>query len=304
MFYSIAGGLKEEAPEEAKGGGFVAVLSEQEIARNGHGLLRDLSPTKPVALKTARFCKLETEAERLVITLCRPPRGDQRARLCIAAVLHGGNLLLIDDTGFSGGCIEKIRELPRNRSLDAGRVLCEVLNLLIRRDLEVLEGLENRAAKMETAALSGSLEKFDHGMMAFRKEVSALLHYYAQLADVSVSLREHGTDFFTPEEQETLHLFSERVTRLREEAMMLREYSVQIREVYQAQIGIRQNEIMKILTAVTAVFLPLSLIAGWYGMNFTHMPELHWRYGYGLVALVSAGVAAFCIWFFKKKKFW
>ena len=96
MFYSIAGGLKEEAPEEAKGGGFVAVLSEQEIARNGHGFLRELSPTKPVALKTARFCKLETEAERLVITLCRPPRGDQRARLCIAAVLHGGNLLLID----------------------------------------------------------------------------------------------------------------------------------------------------------------------------------------------------------------
>ena len=45
---------------------------------------------------------------------------------------------------------------------------------------------------------------------------------------------------------------------------------------------------MKSLTIVTAIFLPLTLIAGWYGMNFTDMPELHWKYGYPAVMGLSA----------------
>ena len=59
---------------------------------------------------------------------------------------------------------------------------------------------------------------------------------------------------------------------------------------------------MKVLTIVTAIFLPLSLIAGWYGMNFTDMPLLRWRWGYVTVAAVSALVVALLIWYFKRKK--
>ena len=62
------------------------------------------------------------------------------------------------------------------------------------------------------------------------------------------------------------------------------------------------NNTMKIFTVVTTVFLPLSLIVGWYGMNFTNMPELTWKYGYLAVILLSVAVVIFCFWFFKKKK--
>ena len=48
-------------------------------------------------------------------------------------------------------------------------------------------------------------------------------------------------------------------------------------------MDIAQNRIMKLLTIVTTIFMPLSLIAGWYGMNFTNMPELDWAYGYPAV---------------------
>ena len=80
-------------------------------------------------------------------------------------------------------------------------------------------------------------------------------------------------------EARSLALSGERAHRLREDALSLREYLLQIRELYQAQIGIRQNEIMKSLTVVTTIFLPLSLLAGWYGMNFAGMPELTWPWG-------------------------
>ena len=81
---------------------------------------------------------------------------------------------------------------------------------------------------------------------------------------------------------------------------MLREYAMQVQDVYQSEIGIRQNNVMKVLTIVTTVFLPLTLIAGWYGMNFQNMPEL--KEGYPGVIALSVIVVIVCIIFFKRKK--
>ena len=78
---------------------------------------------------------------------------------------------------------------------------------------------------------------------------------------------------------------------------------MQVQDVYQSEIGIRQNDVMKVLTIVTTVFLPLTLIAGWYGMNFAHMPELAWKYGYPVVILVSVLIVAVSLYIFKKKKY-
>ena len=75
-------------------------------------------------------------------------------------------------------------------------------------------------------------------------------------------------------------------------------------ELFQAELDIRQNHIMKILTIVTTVFLPLSLVAGWYGMNFTGMPELSWDYGYPAVIVGSVVIVLLTLWIMKKKKFW
>ena len=97
--------------------------------------------------------------------------------------------------------------------------------------------------------------------------------------------------------------FTERVARLHSEALMLREYAGQIQDSYRAQVDIKQNKIMKTLTVVTTIFLPLSLIAGWYGMNFSNMPELHWAGGYPMVILLSLLIVTGCVILFKKKRF-
>lgn len=61
---------------------------------------------------------------------------------------------------------------------------------------------------------------------------------------------------------------------------------------------------MQILTIVTTIFLPLSLLVGWYGMNFQRMPELSWKYGYPAVIGVSVLFVILSLWLCKKKKFW
>lgn len=95
----------------------------------------------------------------------------------------------------------------------------------------------------------------------------------------------------------------ERCQRLQQEIQVLREYAMQVQDVYQAEIEIRQNSIMKLLTIVTTIFLPLSLIAGWYGMNFEYMPELKWIYSYPVVIGVSVLIVVVSLCYFKKKKF-
>lgn len=104
------------------------------------------------------------------------------------------------------------------------------------------------------------------------------------------------------EEKAQWQLFSNRAERLHDHVEMLREYLVQIRELYQSLIAVQQNQVMSILTVVTTIFLPLTLIAGWYGMNFPNMPEFGWKYAYPAVIIVSILVIILEIIYFKKKK--
>jgi magnesium transporter len=74
-------------------------------------------------------------------------------------------------------------------------------------------------------------------------------------------------------------------------------------ETYRSTVAERANEVMKVLTVFSAIVLPLSLLAGIYGMNFAHMPELGWQWGYGLVLGVMASVA-FGLWtYFSRRGF-
>jgi magnesium transporter len=75
-------------------------------------------------------------------------------------------------------------------------------------------------------------------------------------------------------------------------------------DVYQAAIGNRLNEIMKVMTIVATTFIPLSFLAGLYGMNFENIPELHVKDGYFICLGVMATIAAGMLTFFKRKRWW
>jgi magnesium transporter len=84
----------------------------------------------------------------------------------------------------------------------------------------------------------------------------------------------------------------------------LRETATSVMEIYLSAQNQRLNEVMKVLTVISTLFIPLTFIASIYGMNFQSMPELHWRYGYawalGLMALTAAGLVAY----FKRRGWW
>jgi len=73
-------------------------------------------------------------------------------------------------------------------------------------------------------------------------------------------------------------------------------------DVYMSSVSNRLNEVMKMLTIIATIFMPLTFISGIYGMNFRYMPELEWRFGYPLVLGIMIGLGAAMLWYFRKKK--
>jgi magnesium transporter len=73
-------------------------------------------------------------------------------------------------------------------------------------------------------------------------------------------------------------------------------------DVYLSSISNRMNEVMKVLTIIATIFIPMTFIAGIYGMNFEFMPELKWHYGYHLVWVIIIAIAVIMLFYFRRKK--
>lgn len=82
----------------------------------------------------------------------------------------------------------------------------------------------------------------------------------------------------------------------------LRDITAGMLDIYLSSLSNRLNEVMKVLTIISTIFIPLTFLAGLYGMNFRHMPELEWRYGYYALLALMLCVAVFMLFFFRKKK--
>jgi magnesium transporter len=80
-----------------------------------------------------------------------------------------------------------------------------------------------------------------------------------------------------------------------------RDMTADMRDSYVSLNSTRMNTIMKTLTVITTIFMPLTFIAGIYGMNFANMPELTWHWGYFMILLVMFGIGfAMFLWFYRK----
>ena len=303
MYYIIEETLKETEQTSLldRSAQFVAVLTPAEWnkSREGFDMGIDLEPEIPKVFMT----KAEVNYDSLTGTFSIPDRknlsGDD---LNFAFALDEKGIVFIDDSGAVQRIIDRIRKSKKWRLPSLERFIYDFLDQIVKDDLQILEGFESRLNEMEKELDGAEAEASFSLVNEIRSDIRTFLIHYDQLMDLAQELEENENNFFNQENLRYFHLFMNRVQRLHDTAASLRDYTIQIRDMYKAHLDIKQNRIMTVLTVVTTIFMPLTLIAGWYGMNFRYMPELTSRLGYPAVIGVSVIIVVVSLWFFKKKK--
>ena len=153
----------------------------------------------------------------------------------------------------------------------------------------------------EDEFISGEEKDFTRKIISLRKDLLNFKRYYQQLELIFDELLANENDLLSDSGVRYCGIIQRRIDHLLNDAVNLRDYIAMVLDSYQSQLDYRQNNLMKVFTVVTAIFLPLTLLAGWYGMNFD-MPEFKSVYGYPAVIAVSAAIVLFLIIIFKKKK--
>ncbi len=211
-------------------------------------------------------------------------------------------IVFIDDQGLALDTVRAVAETRRWKMPGLERFLYDFLEQIISKDQIRLENVELMLENMEKEILEGEAEPVLSRLNKIRGDLLDMDLYYSRLLDLGQELYENENDFFGENELRYFHMFMVRVERLREMVSNHRDYSVQLRDLIQTRIDVKQNRVMTLLTVVSTIFMPLTLLTGWYGMNFKHMPELEFKWSYPLVMLLSLGIAVACIIYFKKKK--
>ena len=280
---------------------YVAVMTRQEWAQHRESF--DMGIDIEVDTSSIRETQALVNWDSLTGTLSIPDREHiSGPRTCLAFALDERGVVLIDGSGKAAACVRELGNTKRWRLPSLERFLYDCLETVIGRDLRLLEGMEARLNALEEDILNQKAQTSPTVLNDIRGDLLDLRVHYEQLIDLGQELEENENGFFQEENLRYFRLFTERVTRLQDTVSGMREYCNQLRDLIQTQLDVRQNKIMTVLTVITTIFMPLTLIAGWYGMNFKYMPELEWRYSYLAVIVISVAIVAVCLWWFKKKK--
>lgn len=220
-----------------------------------------------------------------------------------AFALDEKGVVFIDDEGFASRIIEKIAKTKKYINPCLEKFLYDFLESIIHRDYKILEQYELKLDAMEADILNGEADDDSLKELSdIRSAIRDLRIHYAQLLDLSQELEENENEFFRENNERYFHLVCQRVQTLYDMTSSLSDYTAQIRDLNQAQTDVKQNRTMTILTVITSIFMPLTLITGWYGMNFVYMPELKSPIAYPIVFAVCVAIVIACLLFFRHKK--
>ncbi len=308
MFYvqGAAGYLPVNLTKWKKDETAVGYLTMEEAERHRERLQIPLEVIEQLAREPVRFGGgLRMKEKGACGLLYLLPEGQQAAYGRLAVFVRQNLFVLVEVSEGQERWKEQLLGILEGQSEEATleRVVYEYLDHFLQQGNHWLGQLEARILTMEHSLVEGAMDRnLNRDIFRLKCRLSMLKNYFGQFASIGALLRENENHMFWQEDFEYFKVFTDKAERLLGNTKMLCEDLIHVREALDAALDYNLNSIMKVFTVVTTVFLPLSLITGWYGMNFAHMPELTWRYGYIGVALLALAVVAACIFFFKWKK--
>jgi magnesium transporter len=259
-------------------------------------------------VNTAQRPKMEAFENYLYVVLrmlSYDPTTNRVSSEQVSFILGKGYLLSFQEV--EGDIFASVRERIRKsggriRNRDADYLLYALMDVVVDQYFAILETIDERLDAAEGELLDGLSPRLPEKIHHLKRECLYLSRQIWPLREVLARLTREKVDFI---EDRTAIFFRDvydHAIQVIEGVEIVRDLLSGILDLYVSMSGNRLNEVMKVLTLIATIFIPITFIAGVYGMNFKYMPELDWPWGYPAAIGVMAAVCGGMLVYFKKKK--
>lgn len=189
----------------------------------------------------------------------------------------------------------------RVRKMGSDYLAYRLLDTIVDHYFVILEQIGDRIEKLEEELLAQPDRQLLHRIHLGKREMILLRRAVWPLREVIGGLQRNDSGIITPAVQPFLRDLYDHTIQIIDTVETYRDLITGLLDLYLSSISNRMNEIMKVLTIMSTLFIPLTFLVGVYGMNFDHLPELHWRWGYfALWGVMLACVGGMCLFFRRK----
>ncbi|MSR07103.1 MAG: magnesium/cobalt transporter CorA [Gemmatimonadetes bacterium] len=243
----------------------------------------------------------------IVLKMLTPGEGKSGVEWEQLSMLVGENFLLTFQEKPGGDFFDPVRQRIRQdkgriRKCGADYLAHALIDVIVDNYFVVLEGIGDKIEALEDEIMEhpapDSLQKINH----LKRGTLALRRAAWPLREVIANLQRSESPLVRADTRPYLKDVYDHCIQIMDTVETFRDILGGMVEIYMSSLSNRMNEVMKVLTIITTVFIPLTFVVGVYGMNFEHMPELKWEYGYALVLIVMLVLAYGMVLYFRRKK--
>lgn len=278
----------------------VEVLSPSEAAD-----ITFITPEAKEAMVTLAAVKsnlVEVFPDCIVGSFAVPDPKDmaQDPALC-SFYLDKQRLVFVEEGQVAAVHLERMADNGVMRSPSTGHCLYSFMKSLLMNDFVFLADLEDSMEDLEEAMLARQVDVSTLRIMNYRRQTIELGMYYQQVGAMADIIGDNENKLLGHGEAKSFDRIAGFADRLTARAEALKEYSMQLHELHQTRISLKQNSVMQVLTIVTVLFAPLTLVTGWFGMNLAVMPGLDWPWLWALLIVLAVTFSAGLLAFFRRK---
>lgn len=207
----------------------------------------------------------------------------------------------LEDDVFKGVRDRIERQSGRIRSRGSDYLFFALLDAIVDNYFAVLEYLNDKIEVLEEKVYANPNPEVAQKIQELKKEVLRVRRWVYPVKELVSRLIDTDHPLIAKDTKIFLRDVLDHAIEVNESLQIYREMSISLMEMYMSNMSNKMNEVMKVLTIMASIFIPLTFIAGIYGMNFDHMPELHYEYGYYVVWGVMISLFIGMMVYFRRK---
>jgi len=248
--------------------------------------------------------------DRYLFIVLRMIYNHSRSNGCIneqVSIIVGPNYVLSLQEGKEGDTFDPIREQIRTgkgkiRKMGTDFLAYSLMDSVVDSYFTIIERIGDDIETLEESVATHPTDSTLRAIQRLKREMIELRRALWPLREVISNLQRKESPLVTESTEPYLRDVYDHVIQIIDSIENYREMLTGLMDIYLSSISNRINEVMKVLTIIATIFIPITFLAGVYGMNFEYIPELRWRWSYPIFWVIVVVVIIMMLKYFRKKR--